>query len=213
MFTVPPVPQMVPQKRGKRRAGRHASDVTPEPLEARRFLTVATIFAENFDGLAFGPNREEAAVGTNVWTNVPPAGWVKDDTGVPGWDQPAANNGREEWIGWTFAQKDWWVTAAGDQTRSLFTDASGGVMIADPDEWDDSSHFKSLFNSFLKTPPISLAGVAAGKAFLKFDSSWRPECCDDNASLDNDQTATVTISYNGGPETEVMHSIGSKAFC
>src|SRR6185503_14450802 len=62
-----------------------------------------------------------------------------------------------------------------------------------------------LYNALMRTPTISVAGLAPASLFLRFDSSWRPECCDDNASLDNDQTAQITVSYDGGAPIEVMH--------
>src|SRR5688572_30800074 len=189
--------------RAKRRAARAADRIVPGLLEARRLMALTTIFSENFDGLAFGPNQEEARVGEEVWTNVPPAGWVKDDSGVPGWDNPPDNNGITEWIGWTFAQKDWWVPTAGDQTRSLFEAAEGGVMIADDDEWDDGTHpgtfsdTDELYTAKIETASISLAGVTPGTAVLDLDSSWRPEGFDDGANINN-QTGIIEAVYSDG---------------
>src|SRR5690349_9307402 len=134
--------------RGKsRRAGDLLLNAIYEALEPRALFS-AILWQENFDGLAFGPNQEERVEGENVWTKTPPAGWVKDDTGVPGYNNPDLpadpnnpdNNGVTEWIGFTFAKKDWWVEAAGNQDRDQFTKGTGGVMIADPDEWDDENH-------------------------------------------------------------------------
>src|SRR5262249_27483885 len=76
--------------------------------------------------------------------------------------------------------------------------------------------------SFLKTPAISLAGVAPNSAFLAFSSSWRPECCDDVSAFDsttgfpgdytdpanpkatNNQTAIITASFNGGAPARIL---------
>jgi hypothetical protein len=188
---------------------------------------------ENFDGLAYGPNREETVFPrTDVWTNVPPAGWVKDDTQVPGYNNPDLpppagapagpgnedNNGVTEWIGWTFANRDWWVQAAGDQRRVEFTKAHGGVMVADNDEWDDAMHppqttspddpkfqtEEDLYNAFITTAPIPIAGAKPGTYNIEFDSSWRPEGFDDGTEINN-QTGIVEAIYSDGTTQELMH--------
>ena len=198
----------------------------------------AAIFFENFNSLPLNAKVDEAGGSLSeeellqAWTNRPPAGWLVDNSQFPATiisdenpdadgDGFADGDGRTEWAGWSFAKKDFWLTAD-QQNRQLFTLATGTVAIADPDEWDDSSHFKSLFNSFLKTPSISLVGIAAGKAFLKFDSSWRPEALDDvspadsttgfpgdysnpeSAKATNNQTAIITVSFDGGAPVQVL---------
>ena len=163
----------------------------------------AVLLFENFEELTLGPKVDEALPGDAVWTKTPPAGWVIDDSGVPGAGD-GTTDGVTEWAGWSFAKKDWWVAVAEDQRRSEFTRGQGTVAIADPDEWDDASHSHGMYNTFLKTPAIPLGGVAPGTAFVTFDSSWRPECCDDDPTLDNSQTATITVSYDGGAAIEVF---------
>lgn len=160
-------------------------------------------FVEDFESVALGPKVDEALAGENVWTQVPPEGWVVDDSGVPGVED-SGTDGVTEWAGWAFAQRDWWAETAGNQRRVEFVKASGVVAIADPDEWDDASHSPGLYNAWMRTPAFSVAGLSANSLFLKFDSSWRPECCDDAPELANDQTAVITVSYDGGPEVEVM---------
>jgi hypothetical protein len=161
-------------------------------------------YYEDFESVQLGPNIEEgrAIPVDNVWTKEPPAGWSVEDM-VPGMDEDNDFNGVTEWIGWSFANKDWWVSAAGDQRRSEFTLGQGTVMVADPDEWDDAAHPDSAsegwYNTFMSTSEISLVGVDANSVVLEFDSSWRPEY-DDNYH----QTANITVSYDGGPEEEVM---------
>jgi len=147
-----------------------------------------TLLQQNFDALTLGPSVNETPITANVWTKTAPAGWSIDDSGMP-------VGGVTEWRGWSFASPTWWSTVAGDQGRSQFTKGTGVVAIADPDEWDDLAHDAGTYNSFLKTPAISLAGVGAGSARLRFDSSWMPEGV---------QTATVTASYNGGAATDVL---------
>ncbi|MCC6492907.1 MAG: alkaline phosphatase family protein [Pirellulales bacterium] len=148
----------------------------------------AVLFQQNFDGLALGPHVDETTAGSNVWTNAPPAAWSIDNAGVPG-------GGVTEWRGWAFTDPTWWATTAADQGRSQFTKGAGVVAVADPDEWDDLPRNAGTYNSFLRTPTISLVGVGAGAGRLGFDSSWLPE---------DTQTATITASYNGGPAVEVM---------
>ncbi len=155
------------------------------------------LLIEDFNDLPFGPCVEENCPGgpANVWTATPPAGWTVDKTNVPGVGDP--NEGMEDWEGWTFANKDWWVYVAGDQERSQFTKGVGTVAIADPDEWDDMGNPDGLgtFNSFLITPAVNISGAAQSTLSLTFDSSWRQE---------GNQTATVTVAYDGGSEIEVL---------
>ena len=166
---------------------------------------ITTLFSEDFESLPLAASvDEERFTAEAVWTDVPPAGWRDDDSGVPGIAEPPDNNGVFEWAGWNFADRDWWVSVAGDQRRSEFVNASGTVMIADGDEWDDADHPGGPPNgpwlsTFMSTPPISLEGVRAGSLTIDFDSSWRPEF-DDNYH----QTGNLTVSYAGGAAVEVM---------
>ena len=157
---------------------------------------------EDFEGLALGPNVDEALAGDQVWTDTPPEGWAVDESGVPGIGDPATD-GVTEWAGWAFADKAWWSETAGDQRRSEFELASGTVAVADPDEWDDAPHDDSAaggwYKTFLRTPEINIAARAPGSLWLIFDSSWRPEF-DSNYH----QTANVTVSYDGGTPVEVL---------
>ncbi len=100
-----------------------------------------------------------------------------------------------EWRGWSFASPTWWAQVAEDQGRAQFTNASGAIAVADPDEWDDLPRSAGTYNSFLRTSSISIAGQTANSAKLRFDSSWLPE---------DTQTATVAVSYNGGSDIEVL---------
>lgn len=193
----------------------------------------AALFYEDFDSLALVPSKDEGGATLDFeagWTNRPPTGWTVDNSQflatIISPDNPdddadgyADLDGRTEWAGWSFAKKDFWI-AADNQTRDQFNLASGNVAIADPDEWDDQTHIKCLFNSFLKTPEIPLTGIAPGTVFLKFASSWRPEGFDDVSAADsttgfpslnndgvtaiNNQTAIVTVSFDGGAPVQVF---------
>lgn len=178
------------------------------------------LYVQNFDSLTLGPNVDETApVDATAWTQTPPAGWSVDDSGVPYVNDPA--RGVAEWEGWSFADKDWWSAAAGDQERSQFSLGQGTVAVADPDEWDDkgapiaTTPFAGYYNARMSTGLISLTGVAAGAAKLTFSSSWRAECCDDGpAPQTNNQTASIQASYDGGAFVEVMRweSVASSPF-
>lgn len=159
------------------------------------------IFQEGFEGLNLGPfvdetlpdvlpePIDEAAYDSNaVWSNIPPTGWSIDNSAL-------GDGGVTEWQGWSFADKDAWVVAAGDQQRSTFAKGTGTVAIADPDEWDDLPRGDGLFNSFMKTPSISLSGIPANSAVLTFDSSWRPYA---------NQTAIITVSYDGARAQDIL---------
>ncbi|MFM8358382.1 MAG: LamG-like jellyroll fold domain-containing protein, partial [Verrucomicrobiota bacterium] len=178
---------------------------------------------EDFEGLVLGPNVDEATAGEKVFTKDPPAGWIVDQSQMPtntitGQSWADDGIGVTEFKGWTFLNRDWWVRTAGDQTRSQFTLASGTVAVADPDEWDDKGNPDGTigyFTSFLTTQEISLAGVAANSMVLKFVSSWRPEGKDDarynpddgtpgGGPSDNNQTAIVRVSFDGGAPIEVI---------
>jgi hypothetical protein len=163
--------------------------------------TAQVIFSEDFESLTLGASVDEEVPGDTVWTKTPPTGWSIDDSGIPG--AGTATDGVTEWAGWSFADKNWWATTAGDQGRTEFSDGSGIVAIADPDEWDDLDHPDSAasgwYNTFLSTSAISLAGAVPNTAVLTFDSSWRPEFDDDYH-----QTANITVSYDGGAAVEVL---------
>ncbi|MCP4611002.1 MAG: LamG domain-containing protein, partial [Planctomycetes bacterium] len=163
----------------------------------------AVLFAEDFEGLALGPNVDEELAGDAVWTDTPPEGWIVDESGIPGLGMDETD-GVTEWAGWAFADKAWWTEAAGDQDRSLFELGSGTVAVADPDEWDDGERLPipiavDPYDTWLTTPDIKIGSAEPGTLELKFDSSWRPEF-DDNLH----QTANITASFDGGDPVEVM---------
>jgi len=159
------------------------------------------LFSEDFEGLTLGPNVDEALEGEMVWTNEPPANWEIDNSQLFGFEEEGV--GVTEWKGWSFADKDWWVNAAGDQRRAEFARGQGIVAIADPDEWDDiggpGAQEQGGYNTFMSTPPIDISGIEAGSAILSFDSSWRPEF-DDNYH----QSGNLRISFDGGEPIELF---------
>lgn len=155
------------------------------------------LYSETFEGVTLGPNQEESLAGTEVWSGTPPAGWTLDNSLMPGFGNPALD-GVREWAGWAFANKDWWVAAAGNQRRAEFVFGGGNVMIADPDEWDDATHSQGHFNGYASLPPIAVTGAAANSLILAFDSSWRPEAFDDGLdSFPVDAEGRPTNHQNG----------------
>ncbi len=159
-------------------------------------------FERTFENPKLGPFREETGGDGTDWTNVPPFAWTIDnsrDGGVPGVNEPAENNGVFDWAGWAFADRETWVTVAGDQRRSEFARGTGTVAIADPDEWDDAPHPDGTYNTYLSAPRVYLTEVRLNSLQLKFDSSWRPEGFDDAfANNQNNQTAVIRFIYNRG---------------
>jgi hypothetical protein len=169
------------------------------------------LYFENFETVPLGKNVEEALAGDQVWSATGPANWVEDDSAMPGLGTPT--DGIVEWAGWSFANRDWWVRTAGDQRRSEFLLAEGTVMIADPDEWDDATHTKGLFNAYATTPSIDISGKAANSLVVAFDSSWRPEGFDDgepnfpvgpNGERINNQTALVHALFGTSAPLQVL---------
>lgn len=184
--------------------------------------------------------------GTRVWhsptdqtaafTHTGPAGWTIDNNfnnfgnvdlnnpnyaygnivgniGLPNVGDPL--NGVDEWEGWSFANKEFWI-AADDQQRSQFALASGNVLVADNDEYDDlGSRNGQYYNMGVTTSNINVAGKT--NITFEFDSSWRDEAADDahaNPVLGgnvNNQTAVIWASFDGGAPVKVTqwHSDGA----
>ncbi|MCA9147770.1 MAG: PEP-CTERM sorting domain-containing protein [Planctomycetales bacterium] len=149
-----------------------------------------TLLSEDFEGLTLKDATsatETAAPG--VWTDEAPAGWTRDNTTTPLGDPV-------EFQGWTFLNKDWWISTAGDQDRSTFTAGQGVVAVADPDEYDDGTDIDTgNFNVFLSTPAIDLSGIAAGSVRVQFDSSFRAEVT---------QIGQLDVSYDGTTYTNIL---------
>lgn len=167
------------------------------------------LFIEDFESLTLGPNVDEGTAGEAVWTGTPPTGWTVDNSQTVAAADDAS--GVTEWEGWGFANKGWWVQAAGDQERVDFARGTGTIAIADPDEWDDKGSPVATYgylNITMETPSISIDGVSPNTVFLNFDSSWRPEGFDDagpDGLETNNQTGIVTVSYDNGAPVEVIH--------
>ncbi|MBL7184880.1 MAG: LamG domain-containing protein [Phycisphaerae bacterium] len=151
------------------------------------------VFAEDFEGLELGASLEESPGTEEAWTDTPPAGWIVEDSGVPGAGDPATD-GVTEWAGWSFANKEFWINTD-FQRRNEFELGQGTVAVADSDEYDDADHPAGSYDTYLTTPAIDVSGFEADTLQLMFDSSWRPEVI---------QTANITVQYDGGDPTEVL---------
>ncbi len=174
-----------------------------------------TLLFEDFESLPLGSSVEEGEPVQEVWTDVPPAGWNIDNSGMPGDINNPDENGVREWYGWSFADKNWWDFVAGGQGREEFNRGSGTVMIADSDEWDDqdgaartaiaqASTPTNFYDTLISTAAVSIPnGIPAGRIQLSFDSSWRDEGFDDLDNTNN-QTAFVNVRYDGGSPIEVL---------
>mgnify|MGYP002525602119 CR=1 FL=1 len=193
----------------------YTDSVAGENTLTRKFEV--PVYFEDFDSVELGPPVDELAVESEAaWTRTGPEGWAVDASGVPGNSEDHVgylpdededgypdNDGVSEWAGWSFADYNWWVQVAGDQSRSAFSLARNVVAVADPDEWDDKAHADGAANgwykTFMTTPEIDVSGIAAGTLFANFHSSWRPEF-DGNYH----QEGYILASYDGAEPVEIL---------
>lgn len=160
-----------------------------DSVNERRSLIADKVTAANDDAETF--------VRPNSFTKDAPAGWNVDNSATPADTLGDNNVGVFEWEGWSFATEDFWTFADGSG-RGDFDNASGVFAIADGDEWDDLGDPTDLgeLNTLLETPLLDVSGLADGERLgIKFDSSWRAE---------DDQTAVLTVSLDGGSPTEIL---------
>ncbi|TWT43152.1 hypothetical protein Pla111_21020 [Botrimarina hoheduenensis] len=164
---------------------------------------LTTIFFEDFEGLQLRPPEQENGPFPRAFTHVPPPGWFRDASDVPGVGTPSV--GIFEWEGWSFADKDFWRTVTRPTPtvptpRDRFTFGQGTIAVADPDRWNDlgdPANQLGFYNTLLRTRPIDLTPATGEERLrLRFDSSWRGGCCDDGGSFNpngNNQTALVNV--------------------
>src|SRR6187431_2894849 len=70
-----------------------------------------TLFFEDFDSLPLQTSVSYTPPVQNAFTHTPPTNaWVRDASGVPGVGNPDV--GIFEGEGWSFARKDFWISAA-----------------------------------------------------------------------------------------------------
>ena len=149
-----------------------------------------TFFEESFEGVTLKEPVMESGSGPS-WSPRPPRGWTTNREEMTG-------GGIEEWRSWSFASKEFWVRASGDQGRGGFTLGDGVVAIADSDEWHDAPTElgeEGGFLALMTTPEISLERAAPGSLRLAFDSSWMP---------DEPMAARVRARFDTGEEVLVL---------
>lgn len=175
-------------------------------LKLENLNTVSQVWSEDFESAPLGPSENERLAFTakqtvaeatpntqsrpDSFTNVPPAGWNIDNSGLPAGTLGNNDIGVYEWEGWSFATREFW-NFADLQRRQEFTKCVANCAIADSDEWTDlgaSSNFGPM-NTVLITPAIDISGIGEGNLRLSFDSSWRPE---------GNQVAEITVDFNDG---------------
>ena len=152
--------------------------------------TYVTLFEETFEGVELREPSMEPGSGPS-WSPSPPEGWITNRDEMTG-------GGVEEWRGWSFAKKDFWLAASGDQGRGAFALGDGVVAVADPDEWHDAPTDKGSEGGFLAvmtTPEIPLTGAAPGTLHLAFDSTWNP---------DEPSVARVFADFDEGGRVQVL---------
>ncbi len=184
------------------------------------------LLIEDFDDLPLLSSPEEDPTQSAVWTDTPPTGWSVDDSGMPFQDSsgtvgggranpPIEGDGVEDWNGWAFVDKAFWLATA-DQRRSEFDLGTGVIVVADTDEWEDDntvapgpdttppSTTNDFFDAFMTTSVMNIpANTPNGRVKLNFDSSWRPEGFDDGDVNDlNNQTAVINAVYDRGLPSE-----------
>ena len=169
----------------------------------------APFWTEDFESVTLGPSVNERLSETvfvpqatpetgpkpNAFTHTPPAGWnINNDALSLGYGNDDV--GLFEFEGWTFTNAALNAQASGNTQLQGFTKSTGPFAIADSDAYTTDELGEGFGGpTILKTPSISLTGLAAGALKLQFDSAWRTS---------GSQTAEITVQYGAGPETTVL---------
>lgn len=164
-------------------------------------------WTEDFESVTLGPSVNERLSDTvfvpkltqdtvpkpNSFTQTPPAGWAIDNTAISYGDDDL---GLLEFEGWTFTNAAFDATASGNTQLNGFTKSTGPFALADSDAYTTDELGAGFGGpTILKTPAITLTGLAAGSLKLEFDSAWRTS---------GDQTGEITVQYGAGAETSVL---------
>lgn len=100
--------------------------------------------------------------------------------------------GVTEWRGWSFTTREFW-TDAEDQMHFRFGRSQDVIAVVDSDEFADANDAPHHYAATLTSKPVT---VFEHKAInLSFDSHYRGWA---------GQSAVVTVSFDGGPEQEVV---------
>ncbi|WP_018682064.1 alkaline phosphatase family protein [Actinokineospora enzanensis] len=162
----------------------------PSTLDGR---VLGTATNDPFDTLvgSLQTRVDETGIPASVrgWTKTTPSGWTIDNSAM-------GTGGVTEWRGWSFATDDFWTRAEAGQNREGNVRARGVFAVADSDEWSDKST-SGTFNSALTSPAYPVAGKST--ATIGFSSHYRKEGA---------ETATVTVSFDGGTPRTVLTYTG-----
>ncbi|WP_436496975.1 alkaline phosphatase family protein [Actinokineospora sp. HUAS TT18] len=178
----------------------HTTTATARNVDiARTVLDIHGVSAHGLDGRRHGaPSTDifdallgslKPSSGVLDWTKIPPAGWSIDDSRM-------GTGGVTEWRGWTFTTDDLWTGVQCDQWRENNVRARGVFAVADADGWS-ARPTDGPFDSTLVSGQYDVAGKPY--VLVDFTSHYR------KAGPEN---ATVTVSFDGGPQTEVLRYTG-----
>src|SRR5262245_3572570 len=172
------------------------------------------LYSQNFDNLPLGPPVDEQVMGfPNAFTHTAPGGWFRDNSNFPEPFNPLF--GVFEWKGWSFANSEFWAAVQKSDDfpgRFGFENASGTVLVADSDLWNDKADPANgigFFDSTLRTQPINISSAIMlnEQISVGFDASWRGQCCDDGAGFNpngNNQTLVVDAIYDNNVVEQLL---------
>lgn len=161
-----------------------AKPVNTQPTDGVLYRQNFNDLARNLEARSSDPDITDGTVG---YTHAAPKGWSVEV------DPSMENIGVDEWRGWSFTTREFWVDAE-DQMRNRFARADNIMAVADSDEFADRSNAPHDYRTTLASEEIKVAGESAVE--LSFDSHYRGW---------TGQAATVTVEFDGsGQETEIM---------
>ncbi|MFJ6280293.1 metallophosphoesterase family protein [Arthrobacter subterraneus] len=161
-----------------------AKPVNTQPTDAVLYRQSFNDLAKNLQARSSDPDIVDGTVG---FTHEAPTDWAVEN------DDSMANAGVDEWRGWSFTTRDFWVDAE-DQMRNRFARADNIIAVADSDEFADRNNAAHDFRSTLVSDEIKVKGQDAVE--LSFDSHYRGWA---------GQSAAVTVEFDGsGEQTEIL---------
>jgi hypothetical protein len=144
-----------------------------------------TVFSEDFEGVTLiDSTLSSDGIDETDYSPDLPVGWTRDNTTTP-------EGGNIEYFGWTVMDPLFWINQAGIQLgRDQFTNASGNIAVADPDQYDDAIEVDpNLFSSFVETPVIDLSSFRNGTLNITVDSCFAPY---------DTMKGLIDLSFDGG---------------
>jgi len=157
--------------------------------------TPTVLMSENFEGVALEAPVHEVPSGCGVTYCGEFTHTHDGPNGVLVTVDSPASGGVNDWFGWSFVDRPFWVCASGGPNGSAFTNSSGKVAVADGDEYDDLAHPPGPLNTVMATPLIDISARSGSVLAISFDSSWR---------FESGQTASLIAEYDDGSTQEVI---------